>query len=302
MENNKKKHSQEYLGEARDYWWNDDYLGLLANRLNLSECNTLVDVGCGKGYLAYKFAPYLNSNAKVYGFDKEQQWINEALLRTRTVTNTNHINFHFQIGDAIKLPLENAQSDITVCQTLLIHLKNPVAAINEMKRITRDGRWVVAIEPNNIINFLVADSLSDENISDKVELIEIQLRIELGKKLLGEGYNSLGDYIPQIFKETGLKDIQVWLCDKPLFIIPPYDTKENILRVEETLNWLEREEVYLDYNGQLRYFLSGGGTEEKFNNYWIKTKAKMRRLKTALENQTFISSGGSLMYIVAGRK
>ena len=301
MENN-KKHSQEYLGEARDYWWNEDYLCLLANRLNLSKCNTLVDVGCGKGYMAYKLAPYLNRNAKVFGFDKEQQWIDEAISRIRTISNTNRVDFCFQVGDAGKIPLEDSQSDITVCQTLLIHLDNPVGAINEMKRITRDEGWVVAIEPNNVINFLVADSLSDEDIEDKVKLVEIQLRIELGKKLLGEGYNSVGDFVPQIFKECGLKNIQVWLCDKPLSVIPPYDTREKILRVQETLTWLEREEVYLDYHGQLRYFLSGGGTEEKFNDYWIKTKAKMKQLKSALENQTYISSGGSLMYIIAGRK
>ncbi|HZW83829.1 MAG TPA: methyltransferase domain-containing protein [Candidatus Deferrimicrobium sp.] len=301
MENN-KKHSQEYLGEARDYWWNDDFLCLLAKRLNLSECTTLVDIGCGKGYLAYMFAPYLNSNAKVYGFDKEQQWIDDAIVRTKTFSNTNDVNFYFQVGDAYKIPVENSLSDITVCQTLLIHLNNPIAAINEMKRITRDGGLVVAIEPNNIINSLVADSLSDDDINDKVELLEIQLRIELGKKLLGEGYNSVGDLIPQMFKESGLKDIQVWLCDKPLSIIPPYDTREKILRVQETLTWLEREEVYLDYQGQLRYFLGGGGTEEKFNNHWIKTKTKMERLKSALENETYISSGGSIMYIVAGRK
>ena len=299
---NKKKHSEEYLGEARDYWWNEDYLALLANRLNLSQCNTLVDVGCGKGYVSYKFAPYLKTNAEVFGFDREPQWINDALIKARTFPNTNQVNFHFQVGDANKIPLGNSESDITVCQTLLIHLQNPAAAIDEMKRVTKDGGWVVAIEPNNIINSLVADNLSDEDISDKVELIEIQLRIELGKKLLGEGYNSLGDYIPQLFKESGLKDIQVWLCDKPLFIIPPYDTEEKISRVQEALNWLEREEAYLDYHGQLRYYLSGGGTKGNFNNYWRKTKEKMKRLKIALENQTYISPGGSLMYIVAGKK
>lgn len=94
----------------------------------------------------------------------------------------------------------------------------------------------------------------------------------------------------------------MWLCDKPLFIISPYDTKEKISRVSEALNWLAREETYLDYHGQLRYYLSGGGTKGNFNNYWRKTKKKMKRLKTALENRTYISPGGSLMYIVAGKK
>lgn len=301
MENN-KKHSQEYLGEARDYWWNEDYLGLLANRLSLSKCNTLVDVGCGKGYMAYKLAPYLNNDAKVLGFDKEQQWIDEAISRTRAVSNTNRVDFCFQVGDVAKIPLENSVSDITVCQTILIHLDSPVGAIGEMKRITKDSGWVVAIEPNNAVNSLVADSISDEDIEDKVKLVEIQLRVELGKKLLREGYNSVGDFVPQMFKESGLRDIQVWLCDKPLSIIPPYDTTEKILRVQETLTWLEREKAHFDYHEQLQYFLSGGGTEEIFNDYWVKTKAKMERLKVALENQTYISPGGSLMYIVAGRK
>ncbi len=297
-----KAHSQEYLGEARDYWWNEDYLSLLAKRLNLSECKTMVDVGCGKGYMAYKLAPYLHGNANVYGFDMEQKWIDQAISRRRTFSNDNGVKFFFQVGDAKNIPLESSVSDLTVCQTLLIHIDTPANVLSDMKRITRDGGWVVAIEPNNIITTLVADNLSDYDIKEKVQLVEVQLRIEYGKKLLGEGYNSLGDYVPQMFKELGLKDIQVWMVDKPLSIIPPYDTREKVLRVQEILSWLENDEVYLDYNGQLRYFLSGGGTEERFDDYWIKTREQMKKLKLALENESYISSGGGLMYIVAGRK
>ncbi len=299
---NKKAHSHEYLGEARDFWWNEDYIRLLSNRLNLKHCNTLVDVGCGKGYMAYKLAPYLNRNATVYGFDLEQKWINEAQARQKNLPNQNVVQYVFQVGDARNIPLASSRTDVTLCQTLLIHVDNPKSVLSEMTRITRDGGWVVAIEPNNAINALVADSLPEEDIERKVELVEVQLRIERGKQVLGEGYNSVGDLVPQMFTEIGLKDIQVWIADKPLYIIPPYDTREKQLRVQETLGWLEQEKVYLDYKGQLRYYLSGGGTEERFEHYWTINQAKMKRLKAALETEAYVSAGGGLMYIVAGRK
>lgn len=299
---NKKAHSAEFLGEARDYWWNEDYVELLAKRLNLKQCNTLVDMGCGKGYMAYKLAPYLNRNAQVYGFDLEQSWIDEARARQANVSNHNMVQYLFQVGDARNIPLASSLADVTVCQTLLIHVANPKSVLGEMKRITRDGGWLVAIEPNNAVNALVADSLPEEDIERRIELVEAQLRIERGKQVLGEGYNSVGDLVPQMFAEMGLSDLQVWLVDKPLYIIPPYDTREKQLRVQETLNWIELEEVYLDYKGQLRYYLNGGGTEEKFQHYWTINQAKMKQLKAALETEAYTSAGGGLMYIVAGRK
>jgi len=45
-----KLHSEIYFGEVRDYWWNHDFLQLMAKRWNLETVDSVLDVGCGVGH------------------------------------------------------------------------------------------------------------------------------------------------------------------------------------------------------------------------------------------------------------
>lgn len=297
-----KKHSKEYFTEARDFWWNDDYLNLLAERLNLKSCSTLVDIGCGEGHMSFKLAPYLKQKALVVGIDFEDEHVNKA-KKEALKKNNQGITFRFQKGDVYNLPLEDSISDITVCQTLLIHLEDPLKAIMEMKRITKSEGKIIAIEPNNIVNTLIADSIYPiDDIEERLQKVEMQMRIEEGKKKSKKGFNSLGDKLPELFIKSKLKDIKVWLNDKSLAIIPPYDIKEKRMRIKELLRWMEKEESFYDYDQELKYYLSGGGKKEKFDKYWKKLLKDKETIKQAIKDKKYIFSGGNLTYIVVGKK
>ncbi|MGA1192723.1 MAG: hypothetical protein ACO3XO_10635, partial [Bdellovibrionota bacterium] len=43
-------HSAEYFGRQRSFWWNSDFLSLMATRWNLRNANKILDVGCGVGH------------------------------------------------------------------------------------------------------------------------------------------------------------------------------------------------------------------------------------------------------------
>jgi ubiquinone/menaquinone biosynthesis C-methylase UbiE len=307
MNQENKAHSEELLTDAREYWWNDDYLALLAKRLDLNECDTLVDVGCGIGHLVFKLAPYLKMNCRVYGFDFENSYIDEAKKKATLLPNQNNIEFVFQQGDANNIPLEDSKADVAICQTLLMHVSNPLKVIQEMKRVTKKNGLIVAIEPNNMSLALLSNVFfSKQNIEKEIENtlknIEIMIRIEHGKKMAGEGYNSIGDSLPILFREAKLNDIQVWLADKALSIIPPYDNIEKQSRVKEQLTWISNKQVVFDYQRNLKYYLKGGGSKMKFNQYWNGIKKISSVLKEAFENEKYITAGGSVMYIAAGRK
>ncbi|WP_230680128.1 class I SAM-dependent methyltransferase [Pontibacter rufus] len=305
MEDNKeKKHSEEHLGPAREYWWNDDYLELLANRLYIPYTQTLVDIGCGKGMMGFKFSKYLPDGATVYGVDYEPGYIAEAQQRAQSIYGHNHINYAFKVGNATDIPLPDNIADLTLCQTLLIHVKNPQRVIDEMIRVTKPGGWVLALEPNNLVPNLMFDRYgeTDFDVESTLDVLEIKLRIEKGKKNLGEGFNSLGDVLPDLYLKAGLLDTKVWISDKALAIIPPYDTQEKMLRVEQMLQWVETEAMGYDYQDNLNYYMAGGGTKEKFDAYWQKLLYNKIMLKQKLQNEEYVSAGGSLVYIVAGRK
>ena len=40
-------HSAEFFGEQRDFWWNRDFLALMATRWRLHEASSLADIGHG---------------------------------------------------------------------------------------------------------------------------------------------------------------------------------------------------------------------------------------------------------------
>ena len=60
----RKPHSAEYFGEYRDFWWNSDFLKLMANRLQLDQAKTVLDVGCGIGHWGQILAPVLPKDVR----------------------------------------------------------------------------------------------------------------------------------------------------------------------------------------------------------------------------------------------
>jgi ubiquinone/menaquinone biosynthesis C-methylase UbiE len=299
-----KAHSEEHLVDAREYWWNEDYLSLLAERLELDQCRAMADLGCGKGMMSFRFASYLSPGASIYGLDLERKYIKAAKQRVKHRNPTPDVQFFFEEGDAHRLPYEDEQMDLSLCQTLLIHVEDPTQVIQEMRRITREGGWVVAMEPNNLAPNLMFDRYieTDYDVEEVLEMIQVRLRIEKGKKRLGEGFNSLGDVLPDLFQKSGLSDIQVWLSDKAMPIIPPYETKEMRIRVAQMISWIESGEAGFGYDENLRYYLAGGGKKDEFEAYWQRVSLYKLSMLKKLKQHEFISAGGSVMYVVAGRR
>ena len=131
--------------------------------------------------------------------------------------------FGYQVAVAEKLPFADASFDLVTCQTLLIHARDPGAAIDEMIRVARPGGLVLAAEPNNLAGALTFDSLTFyDPVDEIIARVRLQLICERGKAALGEGNNSIGELVPGLFAARGLADIRVYLNDKADAVLPPY--------------------------------------------------------------------------------
>lgn len=302
-QNENQAHSQDHLGESREYWWNEDYLELLARRLSLKDCKSVADIGCGNGLMSLNVANYLPEGASIKGLDFEKRHLKKARQKVRKSEKSSGVDFEFMEGNANNLPFSDQEMDLTFCQTLLIHVPDPLAVVEEMKRVTKKGSWVVALEPNNLVPNLMFDNMAqtDFDVQDMMEVIEIRLRCEKGKQRLGEGFSSLGDVLPDLFLKAGLTDIQVWISDKALTIIPPYDTREKRVRASQMVEWFETDSGGSGYADNLRYFKAGGGKKRNFDAYWIKLETYKQWALQQLKEEKFISAGGNVMYIVAGK-
>lgn len=300
----KELHSESHLVESREYWWNPDYLGLLAERLDLEECFAMADIGCGQGMMSFLFAEHLPKGAKITGIDSESHYIKKATQKARKVAKSTEVDLAFEQGNAEALNLKNESQDVVFCQTLLIHVPSPEKVLAEMKRVTKAGGYVVGIEPNNLAANLVFDKYAqtDYNVEEMLDFMEIRLRCEKGKRALGEGFNSLGDSLPDLFKQSGLENIQVFISDKALNLIPPYNTREKRVRAAQMIDWIENQSGGFGYDYNWRYYKAGGGNKKTFDAHWENVSQYQYQLLRELKNQECLLSGGNLMYIVIGRK
>lgn len=128
-----RRFSADYLDTTRQGMWTDDRAALAP--LKLGERDRILDVGCGTGAFTAVLTAEATRDTTVVGVDADR-----SLL--------THIDTELPVvGDACRLPFADDSFDLVVCQTLLVNLPDPLAAIEEFARVASET--VAAIEPDN---------------------------------------------------------------------------------------------------------------------------------------------------------
>ena len=291
-------HSAAYFGAFRDYWWNRDHLELCAQRLGFADVRSVLDVGSGVGHWGRVLAQVLPGDAVVTGIDREPEWVAEATRRAAEAGLGER--FSYLHGDANGLPFEDASFDLVTCQTVLIHLADPLAAIREMARVTKPGGLVLAAEPNNRALTLIGTSV-EASVEDLTDLVRFYLTCEQGKAAFGLGDNSVGDLVPGMFAECGLENVQTYEADKAAMVVPPYASEEQRVLRDQLVHDAGSPFGWTDSEAR-RYFTAGGGAEADFEAAWERRGAEARRLAEAAATGTIHCAGGQILYLVSGRR
>ncbi len=110
------------------------------------------------------------------------------------------LDFEIEKADAESLPFADDSFDAVTCQTVLIHLENPLDALREMKRVLKPDGILICAEPNNLMGSVLKDSITAEFETDEIiEWFTFGLVKEKGKINLEKGDNSVGDLLTQFF-------------------------------------------------------------------------------------------------------
>jgi SAM-dependent methyltransferase len=297
----KSAHSAEYFGSSRDFWWNADFLALLGERWALHRVGTVLDVGSGVGHWGRCLLSVLPATARLEGVDPDPSWVAQAEKEARAAGFADRARY--RVGAVERLPFDADTFDLVTCQTVLIHVADPRAALAEMIRVARPGGLVAVAEPNNATNTLVLDSTNwDAPVDDVIELARFQLLCERGKAALGLGDNSVGDRLPAQFAELGLTDLQVHLNDRASPVFAPYDAPDRRAHVDEIIDWTERGFWVWSLPETRRYYDAGGGAPGAFDALWERALASRARQAKAIAAGTYATAGGGITYVVAGRK
>ncbi len=295
-----KGHSEEYFGDYRDYWYNFDFLELMAKRWELSNIQTLLDVGCGQCHWTRLMASFLKKGSVVTAVDSDPKWSREN-ARLHEFFAEKEIVLQIKEADAESLPFKDDSFDAVTCQTLLIHIQNPLEVLREMKRVLKPNGILICAEPNNLAASILKDSLTaSDNIEDIVERFTFGLIKEKGKINLENGDNSLGDVLPGLFSQLKLKGIRSYISDKTNFVIPPYQTKE--MQAMISLKLGDDYKEFLESETKAQFATFGDKYDSTLRNIIKKLDLYKSDLKNALDNQTYFDGGGALMYLVSGRK
>jgi demethylmenaquinone methyltransferase / 2-methoxy-6-polyprenyl-1,4-benzoquinol methylase len=111
----------------------------------LKPTDRVVDVACGTGDLALRFAAAQSDakNAQVIGIDFTHEMLPIALRKAeaRRMRSVLWLN-----GDALCLPLEDASADVVSIAFGIRNVSDPAAACREFRRVLRPGGRLVILE------------------------------------------------------------------------------------------------------------------------------------------------------------
>jgi len=276
----------------------------MAVRWRLRQASSLADIGCGQGHWSRLLYPYLQAPACLTGVDREPRWVTTAAQNfQRSFPHATPDQVRFVEGDATRILLPDNSFDVVTCQTLLMHLAHPLEALREMLRVLRPGGLLVCIEPNNLWNHLPFTSLTAaEPVEQLVRRFEFWLRYHRGKIALGQGDHTIGDLLPGHFAALGLKEIEVHQSDRAASLFPPYETPAQRALIEQDQQWKASINGDPDREELRRCVLAGGGTAEFFEHVFTEVIGRFAPEHEALVGGQFHAAGGSLLYLVSGRK
>lgn len=297
-----ERHSAAYLrAESRDFWWNEDFLQLIARRWQLDEVTSALDVGAGLGHWSTTLLPHLSAAATITGVERDATWVREATDRARR----RHLEarLEFRHGLAEQLPFPAGSFDLVTCQTLLLHTPDPAAVVREMARVTKPGGRVLLVEPVNMASSLVLGSTRfREDVDDTLRLLRFELVCYRGKERAGEGNNSIGALLPELLAGAGLGAIDAYQSDKATLLVPPYDSPEARAVTHDQLQWTDDAFWIWSKPDTQRYYLAGGGDPTTFEAEWAFALASARRVADAITQRTEHSIGAGVTFLASGVK
>ena len=110
--------------------------------MRLPPTAAVLEVGCGTGVVCRAIASRDGFAGTVTGIDQSEDFIGVA--RALAANDAAGDRVHFAVGDAYRLDFPAASFDAVIAHTVLSHVRDPLAVLEEAARVVRPG-GVVAV-------------------------------------------------------------------------------------------------------------------------------------------------------------
>jgi SAM-dependent methyltransferase len=172
--------------ESAMYHLRDDVyrrpLATALGRLGIEEGWRCVDVGAGGGDVSVALAEVVGRSGRVYAVDSDPARRDEVAAAAASHAQVLAIT---QAAEDLLLP---ETVDLSFCRFLLLHVRDPLVALDRMIRATRPGGWVVAQEPITSAGRVDGRPLS----------------------MPGARWPDVGAVLPALAKQVGLDVVDAW--------------------------------------------------------------------------------------------
>src|SRR5262245_22642468 len=155
----------------------------------------VLEVGCGSGVVLRDLAPLAGPKGHVVGVDTSQAMLDAARQLCRPVKRCPRLELHH--GDGAHLPFPPGQFDVTLGITVILHVPEPAAVVEEMVRVTRPGGRV-GLQDQDF--GMMAVTHPDPELTD-------QILDGVPRALYEEPYS--GRRLPGLLREAGLRQVRL---------------------------------------------------------------------------------------------
>lgn len=230
----------EYLLRTRKNGWNDDYARFLISQVwKIDQPVSVLDCGCGYGFLGLLLLPYLPQGSTYTGIDFAEDLIEKG----KNLFESQKTAARFLCENVFEYSAEN-QYDLVICQAVLRHLDDPAAFIRKMITFAKPGGYVVCIDSNREFECcgLYIDGMDYQELC-RHEGLEKKWRTELAMQ--GRDY-AVAIRTAHMMRKLGLIDVDVRMNDKAEFVTtqsPDYEkTKRDFIQYNDWTSGISEEE------------------------------------------------------------
>ncbi len=255
----------EYLLRTRKGYWNDDYARFLISQVwKIDKPVSLLDCGCGYGFLGLLLLPHLPEGSTYAGID----FAEELIKKGKSLFERQKIKADFFCGNVFEYSAEN-QFDLVICQAVLRHLDNPAAFIQKMIDFAKPGGYVVCIDANREFECcgLYIEGMDYQTLC-RHEGLEKKWKTEL--TMQGRDY-AIAIRTAHIMQKLGLIDVDVRMNDKVEFVTAQSadyaETKNNFITYNNWASGISKEEKDQLILHLLSHGLSHKEAEDYCNQY-----------------------------------
>ncbi len=165
--------------------------------LDIQSGMSILDAGCGSGAITRMFARKAHP-AKVTGVDFDKIFLEYA----KSIAEDEGIgNVKYELGDIDNLTYPDDSFDLAYCRLVLMHVKDPVQTIKELKRVTKKG-GAVAISDQDDDAVILYPYLP--------KMMDLWRRYgQWAKKMNMDRH--IGKQLFSILSQAGLKEIKIFL-------------------------------------------------------------------------------------------